>query len=214
MDITWIAHSCFRLRDNEIVVVTDPFSPSIGFRADTRPASVVTISNTHPSHSDRDSVTGDPQVFDAPGEYEYSGIAVRSVMTSLPPDALQEQRNVAHCIQIDGINICHLGDITQPLTTSQIDDLAPIDVLLVPTGGGCTLGVEQVMQMMQDLNPNIVIPMHYNIPGLEVSLDGVDTFLRRMGVSDVQPQPRLSITQANITPNTRVVVLAAQARKS
>ena len=213
MDITWIGHSCFRLRDNEIVVVTDPFSPSIGFRPDTRPATVVTISNSHPSHSDRQSVVGDPQVFDAPGEYEYLGVAVRGVMTSLPPDTPQEQRNVAHCIQIDGINICHLGDITEPLTTKQIDDLSPIDVLLAPTGGGCTLAVEQVMQMMQDLNPNIVIPMHYSIPGLAVSLDGVETFLRLMGVSDVQPQPRISVTQANMSPNMRVVVLAPQARK-
>lgn len=214
MDITWIGHSCFRLRDNEIVVVTDPFSASIGFRPDTRPATVVTISNSHPSHSARESVLGDPQVFDAPGEYEYSEISVRGVMTSLPPDTPQERRNVAHCIQIDGINICHLGDITEPLTTKQIDDLSPIDVLLVPTGGGCTLAVEQVMQMMQDLNPKIVIPMHYSIPDLAVSLDGVDTFLRLMGSSDVQPQPRISVTEANMSPNMRVVVLAPQARKA
>ena len=121
---------------------------------------------------------------------------------------------MAHCIQIDGINICHLGDITEPLTTKQIDDLSPIDVLLVPTGGGCTLAVEQVMQMMQDLNPKIVIPMHYSIPDLAVSLDGVDTFLRLMGSSDVQPQPRISVTEANMSPNMRVVVLAPQARKA
>ncbi len=214
MDITWLGHSCFRLRDNEMVVVTDPFPASLGFRPDTRPATVVTISNSHPSHNDWESVVGDPKVFDAPGEYEYSGISVRGVMTPLPPDTPQKQRNVAHCIQIDNVNICHLGDITQPLTTRHIDELSPIDVLLMPTGGGCTLAVDQVLQMMQDLDPKIVIPMHYSIPGLTVALDGVDTFLRLMGVSDVQPQPRISVTQANMNPNMRVVVLAPQARKA
>ena len=148
-----------------MIVVTDPFPASLGLRPDTRPATVVTVSNTHPNHCAWQEVAGKPTVFSAPGEYEYNGVSVRGVMTPLPADAPQERRNVAYTIEIDNINICHLGDATSALTTQQMDELKPVDVLLAPTGGRCTLSLDQVFQTLQDLAPKIVIPMHHETPG-------------------------------------------------
>ena len=212
MDITWIGHSCFRLRADDLVVITDPFPASLGLRPEVRPATVVTVSNTHPNHSNWSEVAGSPRVFDAPGEYEYSGVAVRGVMTSLPPDIPIEHRSVAYSIEIDRVNICHLGDIGVPLTPKQVDELAPVDVLLLPTGGGCTLALDQVLQAMQDLDPKIVIPMHHSIEGVNLPIQGVDVFLRSMGLDEVQPQPRLVVTAANLLAARRVVLLSPQAR--
>ena len=214
MDITWIGHSCFRLRADDLVVITDPFPGSLGLRPDVRPATVVTVSNTHPNHSNWSEVGGSPRVFDAPGEYEYSGVAVRGVMTSLPPDTPMEHRSVAYTIEIDRINICHLGDIVVPLTPKQVDELAPVDVLLLPTGGSCTLELDQALQAMQDLNPKIVIPMHHSVEGVVLPIQGVDVFLRSMGLDDVQTQPRLVVTAANLPADRRVVLLSHQARVS
>ena len=115
-------------------------------------------------------------------------------------------------MEIDRVNICHLGDISAPLSPVQIDELSPVDVLLVPSGGGCTLEIDQVLRVLQDLDPKIVIPMHYNIPGVDVPLQDVDVFLRRMGLSEVQSQPRLLVTASNLPDDMRVVVLASQAR--
>ena len=212
MEITWLGHACFRLRADDTVLMTDPFQASVGLRADNRPATVVTVSNTHPNHSNWQEVTGDPKVFSSPGEYEYSGVSVRGVMTPLSAGTAQERRNVAYSIGLDNVNICHLGDIAEPLSPRQIDELSPVDVLLVPTGGGCTLDVERALQVLQDLSPKIVIPMHYSIPNVSVPLEGVETFLRLMGFSDVQPQPRLSVTASNLPQDMRVVVLSPQAR--
>jgi L-ascorbate metabolism protein UlaG (beta-lactamase superfamily) len=212
VDITWLGHACFRLRSEEVVVLTDPFPLSLGLRPDTRPATVVTVSNSHPNHSNSEEVTGEPRVFSAPGEYEYRGISVRGVMTPQPPETPREQRSVAYTMEIDRVNICHLGDISAPLSPVQIDELSPVDVLLVPSGGGCTLEIDQVLRVLQDLDPKIVIPMHYNIPGVDVPLQDVDVFLRRMGLSEVQSQPRLVVTASNLPDDMRVVVLASQAR--
>lgn len=212
VDITWLGHACFRLRSDDVVVLTDPFPLSLGLRPDTRPATVVTVSNSHPNHSNSEEVTGDPRVFSAPGEYEYRGISVRGVMTPQLPETPWEQRSVAYAIEIDRVNICHLGDISAPLSPVQIDELSPVDVLLMPSGGGCTLEIDQVLRVLQDLDPKIVIPMHYNIPGVDVPLQDVDVFLRRMGLSEVQAQPRLSVTASNLPEDMRVVVLASQAR--
>ena len=212
MDISWIGHACFRLRADDLIVVTDPFPASLGLRPETRPATVVTVSNSHPNHSEWEQVAGSPRVFDSPGEYEYSGVSVRGVMTPLLPDTPPEHRSVAYSIEMDRVNICHLGDLTSPLTTRHIAELSPVDVLLLPTGGTCTLELDQAIQVMQDLDPKIVIPMHHRVDGLSLPMQGVDVFLRRLGLDDVQPQPRLSVTTSNLPTDRRVVVLTPQAR--
>jgi L-ascorbate metabolism protein UlaG (beta-lactamase superfamily) len=193
-------------------VVTDPFPESLGLKPDTRLATVVTVSNTHLNHSNWQGVSGDPRVFNAPGEYEYSGISVRGVMTPLSEGMKQEQRNVAYSMEIEGVNLCHLGDLTEPLTTRHINELSPVDVLLLPVGGGCTLAVDRIVQTMRDLDPKVVIPMHYRIPNISVELESVDVFLRLMGSGETQAQPRLSVTASNLPQDLRVSVLAPQAR--
>ena len=212
MDITWLGHSCFRLHDADMVVVTDPYPTSVGLRIDNRPASVVTVSNTHPNHNNAESIEGDPRVFSNPGEYEYNGVTVRGVMTPLADGQPQEERNVAFSIEIGAINVCHLGDISIPLTTRLIDELKPVDVVLVPTGGHCTIDMDQVYQTLQDLDAKIVIPMHYKTEGINVDVDSIDNFVRRMGLDEIQAQPRLVVTSTNLGTDMRVVVMTNQGR--
>ena len=212
MDITWLGHSCFRLHDADMVVVTDPYPSSIGLRVDSRPASVVTVSNRHPNHSHAEGIEGDPKIFSAPGEFEYNGVTVRGVMTPLGEGQPLEERSVAFTIEIGNINVCHLGDISVPMNTRLIDELKPVDVVLVPTGGHCTLDVDQVYQTLQDLDPKVVIPMHYQTPGVNVEVDPIDNFVRRMGLDAVQPQPRLVVTTTNLGTDMRVVVMTSQGR--
>ena len=212
MDITWLGHSCFRLHDADMVVVTDPYPASVGLRIDNRPASVVTVSNTHPNHNHSEGIEGEPKVFSDPGEYEYNGVTARGVMTPLADGQLQEQRNVAFSIEIGDINVCHLGDISVPMTTRIIDELKPVDVVLVPTGGHCTLDMDQVYQTLQDLDAKIVIPMHYKTEGVNIEMDSIDNFVRRMGLDEIQAQPRLVVTTGNLGTDMRVVVMTNQGR--
>ncbi len=212
MDITWLGHSCFRLHDADMVVVTDPYPTSVGLRIDNRPASVVTVSNSHPNHNHAESIEGDPKVFSSPGEYEYNGVTARGVMTPLADGQPQVERNVAFSIEIGSINVCHLGDISMPMTTRMIDELKPIDVVLVPTGGHCTLDMDQIYQTLQDLDAKIVIPMHYKTEGINVDVDPIDNFVRRMGLDEIQAQPRLVVTSANLGTDMRVVLMTSQGR--
>ena len=212
MDITWLGHSCFRLHDADMVVVTDPYPASVGLRIDNRPASVVTVSNTHPNHNHFEGIEGDPKVFSDPGEYEYNGVTARGVMTPLPDGQPQDQRNVAFSIEIGSVNVCHLGDLSIPMTTRMIDDLKPVDVVLVPTGGHCTLDMDQVYQTLKDLDAKIVIPMHYKTEGINVDVDSIDNFVRRMGLDEIQAHPRLVVTSTNLGTDMRVVVMTNQGR--
>jgi len=212
MDITWLGHACFRLHDADMIVVTDPYPAAVGLREDNRPASIVTVSNTHPNHSNSEHVEGDPKIFRDPGEYEYSGVSARGIMTSLDEGKPNEERNVAFTIEIGGVNVCHLGDLSAPLTTRMMDELKPVDVVLVPVGGHCTLSMDQVYQTLQDLDAKIVIPMHYKTEGITAEIDPIDSFVLRMGLDDVQPQPRLVVTAANLGTDLRTVVMTSQGR--
>ncbi|MDA0265188.1 MAG: MBL fold metallo-hydrolase [Chloroflexi bacterium] len=212
MDITWLGHSCFRLHDADMVVMTDPYPPSIGLRVDNRPASIVTVSNAHPNHDHTTGIEGDPKIFSNPGEYEFNGVTARGVMTPLPDGQPLSERNVAFTISMGGINICHLGDISVPLPTRLIDELKPVDVVLVPAGAHCTLDMEQVFQVLQDLDGKIAIPMHYKTDGLNAEVDPIDNFVRRMGLEDVQAQPRLVVTPTSLGTDMRVVVMTSQGR--
>ena len=195
-----------------MTVVTDPYPASIGLRVDNRPAEIITVSNLHPNHNHHDGIDGDPKVFSNPGEYEFNGVTARGVMTPLAEGQSRDERNVAFTVEIGGINICHLGDISVPLTTRIVDDLKPVDVVLVPVGGHCTMDMDQIYQTLQDLDAKITIPMHFKTDGINVEVDPIDNFVRRMGLDDVQPQPRLVVTSTNLGTDMRVVVMTSQGR--
>ena len=211
MDVTWLGHSCFRLRSEQAVMLTDPYSSSsLGLHLGEPAANTVTISHQHPHHSWTQPITGAFRAFKGPGEYEYMGALVKGVMTSRSPEDPPDKRNTAYHIEVEGLRLVHLGDISSSLTPRQIDELTPADVLFVPVGEVCTVRVGQALEIVRALSPRVVVPMHYGLPGLKVELSGLDGFLREAGAGQVEPQPRLNVTSNNLPSEMRVVVLNAQ----
>ncbi len=211
MDVNFFGHSCFRLRSEQAVLVTDPYDPdTLGLGLGDVVANTVTVSQEHGHHGAVSRVSGEFKVFRGPGEYEYMGALVKGVMTSRGPEDPPEKRNTAYHIEVEGVRLVHLGDVSAPLTAKQVDELTPADVVFVPAGGVCTVGVGQALEMVRALGVRIVVPMHYSLPGVMVELGGLDVFLREMGAGEVEPQARLSVTPSNLPPELRVVVLNAQ----
>ncbi|MAR31350.1 MAG: hypothetical protein CL884_03930 [Dehalococcoidia bacterium] len=198
MDITWLGNGCFQLRDNELIAITNPFPSTIGLEIGSLEASVVTISNDSEQHNSPDLIKGEPSVFNSAGEYEYNGIGVQGVMTTLLEGQSFEKRNIAYNILISGIHILHLGDIAAPLTPAQIDELLPCDILLTPIGSPNTLELDDIMQTIQDLDPNIIIPMQYNVPGSTINDVELEPFLNKLGKNEVTPQNRLTLSKSNV----------------
>ena len=111
---------------------------------------------------------------------------------------------------MENLRICHLGDIQSNLGTKQLESLSPVDILFLPVGGRCTLGMPEAIQLTQSMEPRIVIPMHYSIPGLKVELNDIDVFLKEMGLKDLQHQPRLNVSSTSLTMERRIVLLDSQ----
>ena len=210
MDIIWLGHSCFRLRADEVVLITDPYPDSIGLHMEGPSALAVTISHQHENHSHWEGVHGNPKLLRGPGEYELSDVYITGIMTDAGEALSEGTRNTAYLIEMASLRLCHLGDAKSTLSTRQVEQLTPVDVLFLPVGGTCTVEVPQAIEIVRSLEPKVVIPMHYLTPGLRVELGGVEGLLRGMGLSDVQPQGRLSISASSMPQELRVVLLEPQ----
>ncbi len=208
MEITWFGYSCFRLKGKNTTVITDPCPPSLGYTLDKQAAKIVTISHNHPDHAYVDAVAAGAHVISRAGEYEIGGVLIIGIPTFHDDEkGIIRGKNNVYAIEVDDVNICHLGDIGHPLSAKQIEDLGSIDVLLVPVGGGTTINAAQAAAQVRSIEPKIVIPMHYKTPGLNKELDGVDKFLKEMGITESVPQPKLVVNKSTLPLMTQVVVL-------
>lgn len=214
MEISWSGHSCFQLRGKNVTLVTDPFSPQHGPTAgDTSRlskinASIVTISHNHPGHNYEQGVGGKPRVVRGPGEYEISDVLITGVASYHDTKRGQEHgRNTIYVIHMDDLVLCHLGALGHPLQEEQLEEVADADVLLLPIGGNNTINATQAAEMISQVEPRIVIPMHYPVVEGETS-PALSTFCQEAGVENVNPQPKLSVTRNSLPAETQVIVLA------
>ncbi len=214
MDIFWMGHSCFRIKGKEAVLFTDPFDSGRGIALDKTPAQIVTVSHSHPGHSNAAGVGGGPKVVAGPGEYEVSGVLITGISTFHDDEqGAKRGKNTVYVMEMDGLRLCHLGDLGHGLSPQQAGELGDVEVLMVPVGGGNTIDAAAAAQIVRALEPKIVLPMHYRTDLLSQGLEPVDEFLKEMGVR-AEPEPRLSVSKTNLPSEIRVVVLSPASVKN
>ena len=211
MDLTWLGHGCFRLRGKNAVAVTDPYPPALGPKLAKLEADLVTVSHPHPNHSNVQAVK-DARVIDGPGEYEVKGITINA-LPAYHDDRKGEERgrNTIFLIEVDDVRVCHLGDLGHRLDDASLEVIGSVDVLLVPVGGGNSLDAGRAAEVVRQIEPRMVVPMHYAVPGVRKELDGVERFLKEMGAPETEAIQRLSVqATTGETETTKVVVLEAR----
>ena len=210
MEISWLGHSCFQLRGKNVTLITDPFSPQLEHSLGKINAPIVTISHNHPGHNFAGGVDGDPRIVRGPGEYEISDVLITGVASYHDNKHGQELgRNTIYVIHMDDLVICHLGDLGHILQEEQLEEVADADVLLIPIGGQHTINATQAAEVISQVEPHIVIPMHYS-PSIGDVPNPLDKFCREMGIEALNPQPKLSITRSALPAETQVVILSSR----
>lgn len=216
MDITWLGHACFRLRGREAAVITDPYGRALGLSLGRPAAEIVTVSHDSPNHNAVEAIGGNPRAVRGPGEYEIGGVMIAGVATpgERSPGG-KDGQNTAYAIDIDDLTVCHLGDLGRTLTPEQIEALKDPDVLLIPAGATCTLEIAEIAEVVSQLEPKLVVPMHYALPGLDLPLEPLERFCREMGVEEPRiTQPKLTVTRSSLPGETTVVLLETGAVKT
>jgi L-ascorbate metabolism protein UlaG (beta-lactamase superfamily) len=214
MEIFWYGHSCFRLVERGLAtVVCNPFDHNVvGYEALKLKSDIVTISTDTPEHNFISAVKGDPHLITGPGEFEIGGVFITGVQTNGQSKKSEpELRNTLYVFDYNGITVAHLGEIDRVPTQAEVEALGPVKVALVPVGDGDSLNAAKAAEVINLIEPNIVIPMHYATGASTAKLDVLTKFLKEMGISDVETVPSLKLTSTSALPDeTRVVVLEYQ----
>jgi L-ascorbate metabolism protein UlaG (beta-lactamase superfamily) len=181
-------------------------------------AHIVTVSHNHADHNFVAAVKPMREklfVIDGPGEYEISGVLITGVRTAHDSHKGAERGfNTVFVIHLDDVAFCHLGDLGHELSQAQLEEIGNVDVLFVPVGGGETIGPVEANNVIGQIEPRIVIPMHYASAQLsfEYDLAPLEKFTHERGLKDLVPEEKIAITAANLPPEgeeTRVVILRA-----
>ncbi len=208
MEITWLGHSCFRIRGNKTTIVTDPYSPEVGETPLKLTADIVTVSHKDAGHFYVQGVLDHPKLITGPGEYEIGGVLILGIATYHDNAGGAEWgKNTIYLMEVDDIAILHCGDLGQMLNASTIEEIGGVDVLLVPVGNKTTIGAATAAELIRRLEPKVVIPMHYPAKNMDIDLEPADKFLKEVGVKEITPQPKLSITKSKLPLTTQVILL-------
>lgn len=216
IDIYFHGQACVRVKGKNASVVFDPYDPSFtGLPALKLTADIVCVSHEHEDHNNASSVLTDeegknPFVISGPGEYEISGVNIVGV-SSYHDDKQGAERgkNTIYSVNIDDINLVHLGDLGQKkLTQEQAEVLSSCDVLFIPVGSVYTIAGSDAPDIISQIEPKIIVPIHYKIPGLKFDLEGPEAFLTAMGKEKLEPLPKLSVSRERLPEEPEIVLLA------
>ena len=211
MNITYLGHSSFKLDFKSTSVVTDPFDKEgVGLKFPKTSAELVTISHDHFDHNKVESVEGVRKVFSGPGEYDASGISFTAV-ASFHDDVKGEERgkNTIFVIEAEELRICHLGDLGHSLSDKQISQIGDVDVLMIPVGGTYTLDSNKASEVARSIEADIIMPMHYKVPGMLESFSSLETyedFVNLMGVK-VEKTKKFSLKKGDLIEEDQKIVI-------
>jgi L-ascorbate metabolism protein UlaG (beta-lactamase superfamily) len=215
MQIQYYGQSCFKLTTkpagratDDIAIIIDPFGKEIGLRPPQGQADVVFVTHNHIDHNNTAAIKGDPVIIDTPGEYSVKGINVIGIeVFHDSQEGALRGKVTAYILETEDLKICHLGDLGAELSGKQLDDIDGVDILFIPVGGNYTIDGKKGAEIVKKLEPAIVIPMHYKIPGLTAEIEDEKKFCTEMGNCPKEKIAKLTIKKKDLEGKSMEVVL-------
>jgi len=209
MKIKWLGHSCFLFTSNSgIRIITDPFDDTVGYRLPEEKADIVLTSHDHFDHNYIEAVKGSFVHVNKPGSTTVKGIPVTGVSTYHDEkNGSKRGKNIVFKLDIDGVKVCHCGDLGHILTEEQVREIGDVDVLLVPVGGTFTVDAAGAMQVVKQLKPAVTIPMHFKTEDLSFNIDGVEKFLELAGGGQRVERQEIELNAQALSDYLGVIVL-------
>lgn len=185
MTITWFGQSCFRIEAKEGSILIDPFSPDIGLKPPKIKDDLVLVTHEHYDHNNTEGAPAETFIIRTPGEYEKNSVSVLGVRSFHDKSEGKERgSNTIYIIKCEDMTICHLGDLGQEkLDEKQVEEIGDVDILMIPVGGSYTINYKEAVEVISQIEPKIVIPMHYKIKGLESDIESADKFVKELGLT-------------------------------
>jgi len=202
MIIQWFGHSYFRIDSKNKIIAVDPYSKSTtGLKPPRFKCDILLITRQQGNHNNKSVIMGDPLILEGPGEIETKGIFI---------EGIAQKSNTIYLIKSEGVILCHLGNLEKKnLKEELLEKVANVDILLVPIGGHDTINYEEAISLINQIEPKIIIPMHYALPNLKIKLDSLDKFLKAISKKP-EVSDKLVIRKNNLPGETKLMVLNKQ----
>ncbi len=211
MKIEYLGHSCFKLTESTgTSIVCDPYSDEIGYAMRKVSADAVTVSHGHYDHNAVHNVDGAPLLIDGGQNNGLAGVEISSIKSFHDTSRGKKRgENTIFKFRMDGIDVCHLGDLGEQCSSDLIETLLPVDVLLIPVGGTYTIDAEMAKEYVDRIMPDIVIPMHYRTRDCKLDIDRVDEFTGLFDGDSVEESEKcgIELSRKDLTGETRIIVL-------
>lgn len=211
MKIDYLGHSSFALTESTgTSIVCDPYDDSVGFEMPRVQADAVTVSHHHYDHDCVEKVGGNPVIIDKECSYDLPGVEINAIK-SFHDGCRGKKRgdNVIFKFRMDGIDICHLGDLGEACSPELIELILPVNVLLIPVGGTYTIDAEMAKEYVDRIMPDIVIPMHYRTKDSKLDIDKVDEFLKLFEEDSIEELDgsTIELSRSDLSGETKIIVL-------
>ena len=206
MQIQWLGQSCFKIQSKnsgqETTILMDPYGDDAGPKPPKAQADIITFSH----NPDSQAIKADGFIINAPGEYETRGVFIYGVPIQNNTKDGKENATIFK-INSEDLTIAHLNNLNQELNDEQLERLGNVDILLLPVGGHGALDAKKATEIVSAIEPRIVIPMHYQIPGLKSKLDSVEAFVKESGLPS-EKMDKLKIAKKDLpAEETKIVIL-------
>lgn len=206
MYITWHGQNCFRFQSNSNILLIDPFAPEeIGLKLNVSKADIVAVTNPKSRYKEVKPNSTEKGIFliNLPGEYEVGGIFIYAV-----PLKDARETKIIYRIEIEQVSFGHLGSINRLLDNQELEALSGVDVLMVPVGGQDVLEAKKATGVISQIEPRMVIPMHYKISNLKENLDSVERFCNEIGSCEKERAVKLKFSKKDLpAETTRYIVM-------
>ncbi len=206
MKIKSHGNACFTINDKDFTIVTDPYEK---LAEGSLTANLITISHNDAGHNNKDAVSGSPRAFNWPGEYEIGGVHLKGISSfHNPKDDVEQKENTVFKIVLNGIHICHLGGLGTKLTPEQLEAISDVDILFIPVGGKETIDAKKAKEVIEQIEPRIIIPMVYSSEDGNYEANSVQPFLSEMGAQNTESLDEFTLKRSELPDDaSKIVVL-------
>jgi len=210
MKVKWLGHASFLITSEKGTrIVTDPYQTGGGLKyAEVKePADVITVSHEHFDHNKVDTIPGKPQVYKG-GALEVKGVKFSSVATFHDENKGKDRGpNTIACMDMDGMRLCHLGDLGHKLSPQEVAGIGRVDVLLIPVGGFYTINASVATEVIGQIKPKVVIPMHFKNDRCAFPVGGVEEFTKGKTNVTVVDGTEVEFKAGSLPAATQIMVL-------
>ena len=215
MQIKWYGHASFLITSaSGTKIVTDPYEPggydgALSYGSPPDIIDIAVVSHDHPDHNYVQGLKGNPQVVKGPGSHTVSGIVFKGISTFHDTSEGKDRgESTIFCFKVDGITLCHLGDLGHPLSTKDSAEIGDVDVLMLPVGGFFTIDAGTATEVVSRLKPHLVIPMHFKTEKCDFPISTIDDFIRGKDNVTRLTTSEIDITKDTLPVSTEIQVLA------